>query len=804
MKRCTRIGARSLSAVLVVASMALMGCDSVEDRVAKHYERGLQLLERGETRRAQLEFRNAVRLDDDHAPSRFEIARLYEQAQQYRAAVGNYRRVAEIDPAHLESRLRLAEILGAGGVTDEALTYAEQALALAPDNPDVLAARAAIAWRLDDRETAVAMARRALEIAPDSIPATIVLATERMAAAAQDEALALLDGQLERSPEDERLNLIRLSVLQQMGDIEGMQGHLRRMTELYPDNLQVRQALVQLFVQTGQDANAEAELRAIAEANPEDDEALLSVARFVAETRGMDAARAELERLIGARDGVVAQMPFIMALSDIELREGDVEGARARLRAVVESDGAGEAGRMARLRLARIALASNDRETARALVDVVLEQNDAQVEALALKGAILNLDSRTDESIPLLRRAADIEPENIDVLLTLGQAFELAGSPDLGGERYAAAMRVSNYAPQPTLRYAAFLRGRNQIDGAEAILVESARRNPASIEPLAALAELRLGKNDWAGAQEAARQLAALGAAAPAQRIAAASLAAQGRGADSVRLLEELVAEDGGGAALAALVAAYVGSGEEERGRALVAETLAREPDNLAAQLLSAEFEVRDGDVAAAEARLRAMIDARPAEHVGYAALGRLLLLLDRAEDAIVALEAGVAAGVGNDSQLRFPLAQLYEQRGEFDLAIAHYSALHQRQPGSAVIANNLASLIAEHRADDPEQIAFANRVAQRLRGSDVPHFQDTYGWLRFLAGDTDAALRNLIPAAQALPNMAIVRYHLGRAYAAVGRPAEARAELEAALAADANFPKAESARETLAGLPTQ
>ena len=209
-----------------------------------------------------------------------------------------------------------------------------------------------------------------------------------------------------------------------------------------------------------------------------------------------------------------------------------------------------------------------------------------------------------------------------------------------------------------------------------------------------------------------------------------------------------------------------------------------------------------DGEDEQAIERLDALIDAFPDEQLGYLAKSRLLLGRGRNEEAAAVAEAGIAA-VGQAPALQLIVAQRREAENDFEQAIEIYRGLYESNPDSVLYANNLVSLLAEHREDDAESIAFAKRVARRLRGYDVPHLQDTYGWVQFLAGDYDEALRSLQPAAEGLPDNPLVRYHLGRTYAEIGEVASAREHLEAALALDPDFPKATSAREALAGLET-
>jgi Flp pilus assembly protein TadD len=106
---------------------------------------------------------------------------------------------------------------------------------------------------------------------------------------------------------------------------------------------------------------------------------------------------------------------------------------------------------------------------------------------------------------------------------------------------------------------------------------------------------------------------------------------------------------------------------------------------------------------------------------------------------------------------------------------------MYERAPNQPVIANNLASMISTYR-EDAESLERAYAIARRLRGSDFAPFQDTYGWIAYRQGDYDEALEHLEPAAAVLVDEPLVQYHLGMAYAAVGRNEEALAQLTRAL----------------------
>ncbi|MEE3100076.1 MAG: tetratricopeptide repeat protein, partial [Pseudomonadota bacterium] len=122
------------------------------------------------------------------------------------------------------------------------------------------------------------------------------------------------------------------------------------------------------------------------------------------------------------------------------------------------------------------------------------------------------------------------------------------------------------------------------------------------------------------------------------------------------------------------------------------------------------------------------------------------------------------------------------------------------QRPSSTVVANNFASLLADHRASDPEQLDRAFNIAKRFRGSDQPYLTDTYAWLLHLTGSSADALPLLRRAAEQLPTNPLVQYHLGVVLAANGEFSQARNRIERAitLSEQVNFSHLDRAQEVL------
>ncbi|MEO1318206.1 MAG: tetratricopeptide repeat protein, partial [Pseudomonadota bacterium] len=385
----------------------------------------------------------------------------------------------------------------------------------------------------------------------------------------------------------------------------------------------------------------------------------------------------------------------------------------------------------------------------------------------------------------------------------LGRAYLLNGNDALAADQFANATRNSDYAPDVAQEYVQFLLRRGRIDGAEAVLSEAVRRSPTNRTLLTALAQLRLRQQDWVGAETVANQLRELeGGGTVAEQVLAASLSGQEKYEESGDILRSLVTDsETRDQAMAGLVNTLIADGKAEEARTFLNDVLVENPGNVQARLLQASVELREGNGDLAKEMVERVNADFPNQPAPYLFLAQSELRDGNLDRAYEIASAGVdETGALN---LRLIIAGIDEKRGNVDGAIAQYDAIFTARPDSMVAANNLASMLSMHKADDPEAVQRAQTIALRLRSSDVPEMQDTFGWTLYLNGDYRGALQALKPAAEKLPENPIVLYHYGMTLKALERNDEARSVLDRAAAlADDKFPYPDGLEQALADLP--
>lgn len=809
------VGPLLLCALLFFTSLGLAACDSPAERAESHYQRGMALLAEGDTDRALLEFRNVFRLNGEHIKARLEYARIERERGETRDALGQYLRIVDQDPTNVVALRAVAELALDAGDFATAEENTTAAAKLAPADPAIRALKATLDFRHPEtRQAAIDMARGVLVDAPDTVLAHMVLIADRLNAGAPAEAIPLIEAGLRSAPADENLHMARLAALEQLGNTAETGAELRRMAELFPSNDGVTQALIQWYLREKDPDGAEAVLRATAAKTPDDPKAALAVAQFLLETRGADAAIAELDtRIATAADPT----PFQRARAGLDFTQGRTDQAIATLRGLLVGAEPSDSTRDLQVSLAEMLAESADKSSDRtaeasrngiaeasALLGTVIAGDGNNIAALKLRAKMAIDADNPAQAIQDMRTASTSAPRDPEIMTIMALAHERDGSRDLASERLAMAVEASNQAPGESLRYARFLMQDERAGPAEGVIVDALRRAPENPELLLMLGQIHLDRHDWARAAQVAAILRKQGsptADAMAASLETASLQGQGRAAEVITSLEGMAGPDGADAqAMASLMQSYVAAGDLDAAQAYLDGVLSKDPANLAGRLMRAGLDQVRGDPAAAEALYRAVIADAPALPQAHQAYYAFLMRQGRPDEAAAALDAGISAAP-EDATLLFTKAGLLESRGDVDGAITAYETLYARDSASQILANNLASLIATYR-DDPASLERAFNIARRLRGSDVPYFQDTYGWILHRRGDDAQALDYLGPAAKALPDNALVQFHLAETEWALKQVVEARASYARALAAveaGSPLPQAETVRARLA-----
>ncbi len=774
-----KVFSRTLLGV-AAAGLMLASCESPEQKVERLYKSGTEFLEEGDLGRANVQFQNVLKINDQHVPTLTGLATIAEEAKNFEAMFGMLERIVRLDPDNVEALGKLGKLYLISGDETAALDFAERALAVDAADIDAQTLKAAVLLRVGDTATATAMAQDVQSVMPENAEAATIITTVRAMDGDIDGALQELDRVLGLDPKRAVLQLLRIRLLGQQGKEDEVLDNFAALTELFPEEpTYFRTYALALIEREDYDA-AIVQLERVAELRADELDAKLDVIRVLNDAKGSAAAEQRLRNFI---EDNPEDSELQLALADFLSQQNKTEEALELLSALSRSDDEDDAA-TAKNRMATIYLRSGQREKADEIVTEILEEDAGNVGAL-LRRAQFNIgDGEIDTAIADLRTVLNNDPDSYEAMLLMASAFEQQGNRDVARAELAKAFEASNQDKRVGNVYAKFLLAENELDRAEDVLQQSLARQSDDIDNLKLLAQARLRKQDWRGAEEVANILSNFGASEEEAALSIRSIALSGM-EEFDQVIDLLSAQKDqeplATSPLAVLVQAYVAEQRFEEAKTTLGSVLDANPDNYAARLLMAQVVGAEGGQAELEQILRDAIAASPARPEAYIQLYRIYAVGGDSDRADAIIEQALA-NAPESNALKIYKADTLLSRGDREGALALYDDLIEVMPNNKIVVNNFISLSSLLRPD-PESAQQALQHVDKIADEQNPFFQDTVGWAYYRAGNYLRAVEFLTRAADGAPQNAEILYHLGAAKLAAGEESAGMEILQRAIA---------------------
>jgi tetratricopeptide (TPR) repeat protein len=764
-----------ISAIVLVA---LAACTSPEEKALNFYERGMELLDDGQIIKARLEFQNALQIKNDLAPAWYGLALIAERNAEWKKLFSLLKKVVELEPAHIDAQIKLGKLMLSAGQLDKALEVSDITMLLDKSRSDVLALRSAVLFRLDDKESASKYAQSSLDLDADNQDALLVMASIKLFAGDSKSAVMYMDRGLASNEKNVAMQLIKIQALESMTRLEDAEVVYQRLIELFPGTREFRHLLAQFYISQERNEEALKIYQAIVLENPADLKAKIEFVKF---TRAIQGDRKAVELLKSYINAVPGNIELRFVLANLYQAMSDEKSADQVYQTIVDTAGDNTAGIRAKGLLAASYLKKGKLEESQALIEEILSADTRNEQALTLKSSIAIKEGRTDQAIADLRTILRDVPDSARTRLLLAQAYSMGGLPELALDQYQRAYAIARHKIYG-LAYSQFLLKHKKASKAEDILKEMDSRYPSDISILKLLALAHLNQGEWVEAEVLADRITQLGDSSSAsEQILGAIHSGKQEYDQSIEAFRKAYAVAPGQAQpLIALVRSYVYAQRSEEAARFLDNVLNASPNNAVAHMLMGQVALLQGNQDLAEQSFRSVIKLDAGNTAAFVTLSNYYIKQGRLADAEVVVNQGLSDNQ-NDLGLLLSRAAIYELSGQYEKAIRQYDDILGLRPQSDIVANNLASLLSDHRSDKASY-ARAYELAQRFRTSEVPHFQDTLGWASYRAGNLDEGLRFVSRATTGSPDTPIFHYHLGIIQLALNKTEDGKIALEKAL----------------------
>ncbi len=758
-RRLLVMGASALAVVLAA------GCASPEQKLERYTKSGEKFLAEDDIGRANIQFRNALKIDEDHLPALRGLYKISESKNNTEQMYALLSAIVRLDPADVYAQTQLSKIHLLSNNEEDAMAAVDAVLAIEPENAEAKAVKAAIRFRYGDRVEAVTLAEEALAADPTIQEAATVLATNKVLEEDYDAAVALIDETLAVNSEAAVLHLLKIEIFGRQNRDADIDAAYAALIDAFPDEPAYRRLFVSRLYRSKRYEEARGQFMAIIENEPDNVDAHIEVVRIDLKTGGVAKARQTLDYFVAEKPD---QIDLVFALGSFIRQHDSGSDARAIYEGLLSHEDPAVQLR-AKNEIAQMLLDEEKPAEAKTLIDEILVADERNSGALAKNAGLKILDGDFDGAISDLRVVLSDSPELIQPQLLLATAYERSGEVAAADAQFTTALENPRTRSQVSREFAQFLIRQEQTDRAGRILIDALEGDPNDEENLKLLAAVRLQQQDWRGAEEVAQRIQNLDPDADAVgRILGVAYNGLKDYSGAIKVLSEQ--NDDSPLSfnpLSVLISAYVNSDRRQEAIDLLRDNIAKDPTNYDARLLLARVLNGAGKPEEARAALREAVSVEAENPAAYELLFRIYDAQGLRDDAIDVIDQGLASVEEKDGLLVLK-ADRFIRDGNLTGALAIYEDILVRRPGDLLVSNNFAAITTEIK-DDQESLQKAVNVAAVLADSENANFLDTYGWALVRVGRVDEGVAVLERAARLAPSFADVLLHLGDAQIQAG-----------------------------------
>ena len=718
--------------IVSVFLLSISACSGSKEEAANRYlNSGIELYSEGELSKASVELRNALQIDPKLASAYYYLGLISEKHKNWKDLYKNLSKVEQLDPNHVQAKIKLAYLLLLAQQADSALEKADFILALDKDNAEAYAIKASAYLQKDLYDVAMEYINKAVDQNSQSAEIVSIKASIMHKQGYTDAALAMLSDLIEHSDDNLHLLLLRTEINEEVNNVTAVEADYRTLIRANRDEKAFYLKLAKLLNDSGRLDEAVEVLEDYLRRDGSDTEVRMVIVDVLS-SQDLEAGKKQLESYI-AEDPENAELRFFRI--DRLIAMGKNVEVLLELERIIGGEFKDQDLFRAKALKADLQLSVGQKDKALQLVNEILSVDRHFEQALLVRARYYLSVEDIDAVVSDLRTVLRNNPESESALVMLANAYLSSGSSQLADDTFRKVLDINPGNVQAAVPVIQSLLEKNDVDRSERLIENALRGAPDNDILLSILAQIKLSKKDYEGSNHIVSRISKNGRnPAFSHYLSGRSLQSQGdyQGAvDQYRQALEINPDLA--RALEGLTMSYLRIDQEPMLIAYLGEFRRSNPDNMTVLSIIASLHSRRGDHTMAADVLEQGLKQSATWVNGYTALASNYRADNNYKAAIASLERGLVV-LPDSRVLKMLLASSHEKYGDKSRAVQLYEEVLKIDPDHQVVINNLASLLTDE-FESPENIRRAVKLTERFANSEQPYFIYTYAWALIKSG---------------------------------------------------------------------
>ena len=412
-----------LGVVALAVGVLGSGCGNKEEKKAAHLKKAREYSEKGELKKAVVEYKNVMQLDPQDDGVFYELGEAYVKLKQGNEALGAFGRAASINPDNMKAQLKVGQLFLLGRKTEEARKKAELVLEKSPENIEGLMLLSGVQMQEKDIDGAAKTIERAAAIDPNQFNVQLSLARIYFLKKdfGQAEKAYKKAIELEAASRVSYIELARIYGIR--GEWEKAEAAFKKMIEATGESYQSLLLLARFYESRGVWEQAEENYKkAVSGAPREDVVPLMNLASYYGRRKSYDKALEQIEKAAEIRKN---DLNILVSKAQLQFDFRKIKEAEGTLNKVLEKDPKNLAGLIA---LGTVYDHKGEGERAEPYYRKAMEiRKDFGPAANNLAWNLVQRGVNLDEALKLAQIAREQIPGNPAVTDTLGWIHYLKG-----------------------------------------------------------------------------------------------------------------------------------------------------------------------------------------------------------------------------------------------------------------------------------------------------------------------------------------------------------------------------------------